>query len=652
MSVENIKRRKVLVIGGVKFLGRQLVEELIKKEYQVYVLSLDRPTNNKVEWISINRHNIEGLKEFFHKKFFDFVFDNIAFNGAEVHDFLENFGFCIGKYVLTSTVDIYENQERLFCKENVQGVGLSEEISDLKSKQQNYAAGKRSAEKALFKHTNVRYSVARVAIVVGREDNVGSGYGRSLFYPHRIRDSLPILLRDTDRKIYQLVYVEDAAKALVLLAESDQSDGQIFNVCSDEVFTTEKMISSLAGSAGLIKPNIIRVPDHVLDDLGVDSPYRLSRAHEWPLFDNQKMKSLGWAPTSIKEWGKLLFADSSKFENKSAISQRTKEVQYLASLHRGMFVRNQKFTGVLSTIGIGTYLGEEDWPNDEKYLLALRKALNSGINLVDTAVSYRNGRSEVVTKVAIQGYDRSKIFIVSKGGYVNSGLLSILHPKSRIVQDHHSIIADYLELSLKQSIRNLGTYVDLYLIHNPERAKKDGLHKDFYGELTKSFAMLEQKVSDGFINGYGIATWSGLIAETHQPNYISLAEVIRCAEIAAGGKSNFTGIEFPLNLSLPQAATFKNQSGQTLLDFAKDRGLLTLTSASADRNAYHKSYDLLGNGLSNAQKSLLLCSSYSKVDCSIVGMRSVDHVDDANAVIPFLTDKQVEEYLTRRIGNK
>src|SRR5580700_2219765 len=48
----------------------------------------------------------------------------------------------------------------------------------------------------------------------------------------------------------------------------------------------------------------------------------------------------------------------------------------------------------LSSIGLGTYLGETDEAADRAYTDSIAAALRSGINVLDTAINYRHQRSE------------------------------------------------------------------------------------------------------------------------------------------------------------------------------------------------------------------------------------------------------------------
>src|SRR5437899_8990231 len=61
---------------------------------------------------------------------------------------------------------------------------------------------------------------------------------------------------------------------------------------------------------------------------------------------------------------------------------------------------------VVSSIGLGTYLGEEDDETDRRYGAAIVDAANLGCNLFDTAINYRAQRSERVLGQALAALAR------------------------------------------------------------------------------------------------------------------------------------------------------------------------------------------------------------------------------------------------------
>src|SRR5438270_693356 len=77
----------------------------------------------------------------------------------------------------------------------------------------------------------------------------------------------------------------------------------------------------------------------------------------------------------------------------------------------------------LSSIGIGTYLGEADEESDRRYTEAIARAVELGVNVIDTAANYRFQRSERSVAAALKeliarGFARDEIIVCTKGGYL------------------------------------------------------------------------------------------------------------------------------------------------------------------------------------------------------------------------------------------
>src|SRR6185369_5286454 len=79
---------------------------------------------------------------------------------------------------------------------------------------------------------------------------------------------------------------------------------------------------------------------------------------------------------------------------------------------------------ILSSIGIGTYLGDPDDQTDAAYGETLVGAITLGTNVVDTAINYRAQRSERVVGMAIAALieagelQRDEVVVCTKGGYI------------------------------------------------------------------------------------------------------------------------------------------------------------------------------------------------------------------------------------------
>ena len=77
----------------------------------------------------------------------------------------------------------------------------------------------------------------------------------------------------------------------------------------------------------------------------------------------------------------------------------------------------------LSSIGIGTYLGEHDPATDGLYRSAVVRTVELGSNVIDSAINYRFQRSErsigaALGELGAKGIGRSEIVVATKGGFL------------------------------------------------------------------------------------------------------------------------------------------------------------------------------------------------------------------------------------------
>ena len=88
------------------------------------------------------------------------------------------------------------------------------------------------------------------------------------------------------------------------------------------------------------------------------------------------------------------------------------------------FYRDTSTAHTVSSIGMGTYLGDCDDEVDGRYANVIKAGLERGLNLFDTAINYRCQRSERAVGRALNGAilsriaARDEIVVCTKGGYV------------------------------------------------------------------------------------------------------------------------------------------------------------------------------------------------------------------------------------------
>ena len=235
----------------------------------------------------------------------------------------------------------------------------------------------------------------------------------------------------------------------------------------------------------------------------------------------------------------------------------------------------------LSSIGIGTNLGNADEATDAKYAAAVVRAVELGANVIDTAANYRFQRSErsigeaLRTLAEERGFVREEIVVCTKGGYlpfdgapprdvrryveetfVKPGIAGF----QDIVGGSHCMTPAYLQNQLDQSLRNMNLdAVDVYYIHNPESQLGHVSEEEFYTRMKAAFSSLEGNRSQGKLKFYGVATWNGFRVPRGSSGYHSLARMAALADEVGGASHGFRFIQLPFNLAMPEAFTLSNQ---------------------------------------------------------------------------------------------
>ena len=310
----------------------------------------------------------------------------------------------------------------------------------------------------------------------------------------------------------------------------------------------------------------------------------------------------------------------------------------------------------LSSIGIGTYMGNWDTATDEKYTNAVIKFVESGGNVIDTAGNYRFQRSErnigaALKKLFKNDFKRGEIFVATKAGFLpfdgepaasgksyfaeNFVETGIAKPED-LIAGSHCIAPDYLQSQIDQSLENMNLEaIDLFYLHNPEVQLKEVDKYTFEAKIAKAFEKLEENRADGKIKFYGAATWQGFRIAPDDAAYHSLERFVNIAEQIAGEDHGFKFIQLPFNLAMPEAYLVKNQAVEgkvyTALEAAEKLGVSVMCSASIMQGKIAQGVPLyirevLENPTTDAMSGIQFVRSTPNVTTALVGMSSVAHV--------------------------
>ncbi|WP_049934542.1 aldo/keto reductase [Halalkalicoccus jeotgali] len=296
----------------------------------------------------------------------------------------------------------------------------------------------------------------------------------------------------------------------------------------------------------------------------------------------------------------------------------------------------------VSTLCLGCMNFGSDRPwmidDDEKSRAVIERALDLGINFLDTANVYSRGESEEIVGRAIEGYDRSELVLATKvygemGEGPNQGGLSRKH------------IIDQCEASLDR----LGTdYIDLYQIHR----------WDDQTPIEETLSALNHLVEEGLVRYIGASTMMGwqfakALYESDlndyerfvsmQPEY-SLVDRHEEENLLPVCADQGVGV-VPWS---PLAGGFL--TGKYERDAEPESGRAATDEHTRERFT-EENWAVLDavreiaaeKDASPAQVSLAWLLHKPVVDAPIIGPRSLDHLDEnAGAVSVSLTDEEIE----------
>lgn len=323
----------------------------------------------------------------------------------------------------------------------------------------------------------------------------------------------------------------------------------------------------------------------------------------------------------------------------------------------GHFREGQGFT--VSSIGIGTYLGQPNEATDASYTAAVVEAGLAGINVFDSAINYRLQRSERSIGTALKvlsnkGFTRDEFVVCTKGGYLTPDGSMPADPNRYFFEEYiqkgvftakdiaggcHCMAPRFLENQLGRSLKNLGVAcVDVYYLHNPETQLGDVPQAEFMARVRKAFEFLESAVAAGKIQYYGVATWNGFRQEANAKDHLDLVAIEKAAREVGGDGHRFRFVQLPFNLAMTEALTLGNQTiagkPRTMMEAAHDLGITLIASASLLQGQLAQNLppfvaDALG--LENdRERALQFARSAPGITTALVGMSRTAHVE-ANA---------------------
>lgn len=274
---------KILVLGGTRFFGIPMVEELIQQGHEVTIATRQTTKDNlgdAVQRIQIERTDPIQMEQALKGKHFDVVYDKIAYCSNDIKNIMDVID--CDKYIYMSSTAVYEPKKMDTKEENFDAMG--KELIWCNRADFPYDEIKRQAECALWqKYDDRNWIAVRYPFVIGKDDYTK----RMLFYVEHTMKSIPMKVDNQD---VQMGYIrsDEAGKFMAFLADK-KVQGAI-NGSSKGTISLREIIDYVERKTG---------SKAVFLDTGDEAPYNGETEYS---INTDKAETLGFQFTNLKDW--------------------------------------------------------------------------------------------------------------------------------------------------------------------------------------------------------------------------------------------------------------------------------------------------------------------------------------------------------------
>ena len=248
---------RVLVMGGNRYIGLCLVEELVRQGHDVTVMnSHPVPYPDGVRRLHGDRQHPGAIAEVLgpHRDDFDAVFDNTAYFPKDLEPMVALFNGRVEHFVFTSSVAVYR---RSFVQPV--GVDFRRHAPDDPDHRKSYGVGKVQCEdylQRLHDENGLPFTTLRVGHTFGPRSPLVT---RDPIFFRRMELGRPTLVPGDGFAALCLVHVADVASLMVSLLGNANAVGSTYNVVGHE-FASLLGVLEMIGRAAGVKPDLVHVP--------------------------------------------------------------------------------------------------------------------------------------------------------------------------------------------------------------------------------------------------------------------------------------------------------------------------------------------------------------------------------------------------------
>lgn len=286
---------KVLILGGTRYFGKRLVELLhAEGRHEITVATrgmTEADFARDVRRITVDRKDGDSLGKAAATDSWDVVYDNICYSPDEALNAVNAFAGRVGRYVLTSTLSVYEFGSVPLREEDMNPFTypwVSAPRGEL-----DYGEGKRQAEAVFFQKAAFPVVAMRIPIVLGPDD-----YTRRLhFHVEHVKRELPIVMPNLSAEI-SFISSTETAEFLQWLGSSGIV-GPV-NACSEGSIALSRLMEWIEQATGKRANLVAEANEEHHSPFGIPSSWTM---------DTSKAKAAGYRFTQLTDWLPKLVGD-------------------------------------------------------------------------------------------------------------------------------------------------------------------------------------------------------------------------------------------------------------------------------------------------------------------------------------------------------
>jgi 2'-hydroxyisoflavone reductase len=221
VEIVTSRTKRIVVLGGTKFLGRAVVESALADGHEVTLFNRGQTNPELFFGLEKIRGDRNGDLSALRGRRWDAVIDVAAHEPEVAHRSAEVLAQAVDRYVFVSTVSVYASHATVAAQLEDAPVL---EISDSTDPGEIYGARKAAGERAVAAQLGDRLTVARPGLIVGQYDPTD----RFAYWPRRMATGGLVLAPGTAHDLVQFIDVRDLGDWLVHAAVDEISG--VFNL--------------------------------------------------------------------------------------------------------------------------------------------------------------------------------------------------------------------------------------------------------------------------------------------------------------------------------------------------------------------------------------------------------------------------------------